>query len=161
MELHCIIQQQSHCGKTMTSGHVMKVVALIVYYSISWTLSSLVSQSFLLEINAECIDILYHRSPMTESWDSWNFFSFLDFRLKIEMFMNEKSKAVAEHNDEMQLWDLPLLYDIKLQGQLKLISYMSEAVRAFQMKKIFWKHLENIKTYVIFLPVICFTRMDQ
>jgi hypothetical protein len=60
---------------------------------------------------------------------------------------------VAELSDEKWLYDLAFLCDIshhvhdlntKLQGQ-KLISDMSGAVRAFEMKlKLFWKQLENI-----------------
>jgi hypothetical protein len=48
---------------------------------------------------------------------------FLASRLRIEIFMNNKGKVVAEHMDEKWLWDLALLCDIshhlnkKLQGQ--------------------------------------------
>jgi hypothetical protein len=64
--------------------------------------------------------------------------------------MNEKDKVVAELSDENWPWDLALLCDIshhindlntKVQGQQTHFG----AVRTFEMKKLFWKQLENAK----------------
>jgi hypothetical protein len=68
------------------------------------------------------------------------------------MFLNEKGKVVIELCDEKWLWNFALLCDIshylndlntKLKDQQKLISDMSRAARAFEMKP-FWKQLENV-----------------
>jgi hypothetical protein len=108
-----------------------------------------------------------YRSPTAESWESVE--TFVSLRLKIEMFKKEKSKVVAELSDEKWLWNLALLCDIshhvndlniKLQAQQRPISDMFWAVKGSEMKlKLFWKLQENVN--VIFLPVICFIRIDQ
>jgi hypothetical protein len=46
-------------------------------------------------------NLLPFRNPIAESWDS--VYTFLDLRLKVQIFMNEESKIVVELDDKSVL----------------------------------------------------------
>jgi hypothetical protein len=168
MELLCIIHQQSLCGKTLKSEHVMKVVVSIMKLIWSHGLYRRQFQSFFVGNWCwiwECI--VTYRSLMAESWDSFE--TYFSFETRNRNIHEWEGKVVAELTDEKWLWDLAPQCDIshqihdlntRIQGQKKLISDIFRAVRAFKMKlKLLWK--QKMLTCVILLHVICFIRMDQ
>jgi len=83
MELHYLIHQQSPCGKTLKSLNVL------------WKLWCLLWTS--LFVGNWCwmwVLLIAYGNPMPESLDGVEIF--LDLRLEVEMFRNEKRKVVAE-----------------------------------------------------------------
>ncbi|KAF0759662.1 general transcription factor II-I repeat domain-containing protein 2B-like [Aphis craccivora] len=58
--LHCIIHQQSLCGKIMNLEHVMNIVTKTVNFIRSHGLKHRQFIEFLNEIESEHKDVLYH-----------------------------------------------------------------------------------------------------
>lgn len=89
INIHCIIHQQALCGKIIGLEHVMSVVTKAVNFIRSHGLTHRQFQSFLLEIEAEYNDVVYHNHVR---WLSRGkvLKRFFDLRKEIEMFMIDK-----------------------------------------------------------------------
>jgi len=99
INIHCIIHQQALCGKVIGLEHVMSVVTKAVNFIRSHGLTHRQFQSFLLEIEAEYNDVVYHNHVR---WLSRGKFlkRFFDLRKEIEMFMIDKGKQILELKDD-------------------------------------------------------------
>lgn len=146
--LHCIIHQQSLCGKIMNLEHVMKVVTKTVNFIRSHGLKHRQFIEFLNEIESEHKDVLYHNQVR---WLSRGkvLKRFFDLRREIQIFMIEKNKPVEEFENEEWMWDLAFLTDIsahlnelnlKLQKQSKTIFELISDVKSFEIKLQLFKN---------------------
>ncbi|KAL4143577.1 hypothetical protein QTP88_005895 [Uroleucon formosanum] len=152
INIHCIIHQQALCGKVIGLEHVMSVVTKAVNFIRSHGLTHRQFQSFLLEIEAEYNDVVYHNHVR---WLSRGkvLKRFFDLRKEIEMFMIDKGKPILELKDDNWLWDLAFLTDVtthlnilnlKLQGPGKFIFDMYNSIKAFDAKlKLFINQIER------------------
>lgn len=152
MQLHCIIHQQSLCGKILNLDSVMKIIVQTVNYIRRYGLNHRQFQNFLLEVEAEYGDVLYHSEVR---WLSRGKIlkRFFELRQEIKMFMYEKLKPVSELSDSSWLWDFAFLTDItehlnslnlKLQGKGKLACDLFFDVRSFEAKlHLFRKQLSE------------------
>ncbi|XP_044730447.1 general transcription factor II-I repeat domain-containing protein 2A-like [Chrysoperla carnea] len=60
LDIHCIIHQQNLCGKILNLDHVMKVVTKSVNLIRSYSTNHRIFKEFLLQIEAEYGDVVYH-----------------------------------------------------------------------------------------------------
>jgi hypothetical protein len=146
---HCIIHQQTLCGKALKLEHVMKPVVKIVNYIRSRGLTHRQFKSFLEEVDAEYGDLLYHsevrwlsRGKLLER--------FFAIRNDIEAFFRENAcqksgivDAVALFASHEWMFDLAFLVDltrhlnilnITLQRRNQLVTDMIDCICAFRQK---------------------------
>ncbi|CAI6372756.1 unnamed protein product [Macrosiphum euphorbiae] len=146
--LHCIIHQQSLCGKIMNLEHVMNIVTKTVNFIRSHGLKHRQFIEFLNEIESEHKDVLYHNQVR---WLSRGkvLKRFFDLRQEIQIFMIEKNKPVEEFENEQWMYDLAFLTDIsahlnelnlKLQKQSKTIFELISDVKSFEIKLQLFKN---------------------
>jgi hypothetical protein len=121
----------------MNLESVMNTVASTVNFIRRSALNHRQSQQFLLEVEAEYGDMLYHTEIM---WLSRGKLlkHFFDLRHKIEIFLTEKQKLHEKLSDPEWLWDLAFLADItdhvndlntRLQGKGRLVCDMFSDVK--------------------------------
>ena len=148
MQFHCIIHQQSLCGKFLNANLVMDVVISTINFIRKNGLNHRQFQTFLQTIEAEYGDVLYHTEVR---WMSrGNVLNrFFDLRYEIAIFMNDKLKPVFELSDPGWLWSLAFLTDIcvhlntlnkKLQGRDLLINDLLYNVKSFETKLELFKN---------------------
>ncbi|KAL4104099.1 hypothetical protein QTP88_019412 [Uroleucon formosanum] len=146
--LHCIIHQQSLCGKIMNLEHVMNIVTKTVNFIRSHGLKHRQFIEFLNEIESEHKDVLYHNQVR---WLSRGkvLKRFFGLRREIQIFMIEKNKPVEEFENEQWMYDLTFLTDIsahlnelnlKLQKQSKTIFELISDVKSFEIKLQLFKN---------------------
>jgi hypothetical protein len=150
--IHCIIHLEVLCCKTLEMKNVMDVVVKIVNFIRSRGLHHRQFKAFLLEIEAEDRDVIYHNSVrwLSRAKVLTRFFALFE---EIEIFLVEKSFDVPELSDPKWLWDLAFLTDIcnhcnflnlKLQTPGKFIYETLNDVSAFQRKlNLFIRHIEQ------------------
>ena len=140
--VHCLIHQQSLCGKVLKMDSVMKVVVSCVTFIRAKALNHPQFQDFLSDLDAAYGDVLYHteirwlsRGKVLE-----RFYNLLP---EINEFLLTKGKVVPELIDPEWKWHLAFLTDItqlmnslnlQLQGEGKLICDMFSHVKAFEVK---------------------------
>ncbi|XP_070398336.1 general transcription factor II-I repeat domain-containing protein 2 [Nothobranchius furzeri] len=152
IKLHCFILQEVLCAKYMKYDNVMKPVIKAINYICSKTLCHRQFQQFLLDIQAEYEDVLYHSDVRWLSRGSalQHFFS---LREEIGQFLTKKGQPMPQLNDPVWLADLGFLVDImrhlnalntSLQGQNAVVSQLYSHIKAFQTKLLlFQRHLSQ------------------
>ena len=90
--LHCIIHQQSLCGKCLDMSEVVKPVISVVNFIRSTGLNHRQFREFIEEIREN--DLPYHTAVRWLSWEKY-FSAFLNFE-QISIFSNEKHRPLTE-----------------------------------------------------------------
>lgn len=148
IKLHCIIYQQAVCAKHLKFDHVMKPVVNAINSIRSKAPHHRRFQQFLLDIQAEYRDVIYHNDVRWLSRGSA--MRFCSLREKIERFLGKKGHPMEELSDPVWLADLAFLVDITkhlnalniyLQGQDAAVSQLYAHIKAFGTKlQLFQKH---------------------
>ena len=152
MKLHCIIHQQVLCAKCLPFDHVMKPVVKNINFIRSKALNHRQFQQFLLDMDAEYGDVLYHTDVRWLSRGNalQRFFS---LRKEIGIFLADKGQPMEELSDPVWLSDFAFLVDItkhlnelntNLQGKDAVVSQLYAHIKAFGNKlKLFDRHLSQ------------------
>ncbi|UYV75067.1 EPM2AIP1 [Cordylochernes scorpioides] len=107
--LHCIIHQQSLCGKCLDMSDVLKPVISTVNFIRSFGLNHRQFRQFIAEIGET--DLPYHTAVC---WLSCGkvLQRFFEFRAVIEIFLNEKHRPLTELQNNAWLWKLAFYVDL-------------------------------------------------
>ena len=163
---HCIIHQESLCGKALKIEHVMSTIARVVNLIRAKGFNYRQFKSFLEEIGSEYRDVPYHTEVRWLSRGKVLNRCFRCFKLceKICQFMESKGKDATELRDERFLCELVFLCDIlshldvlnlQLQGWGRVITDMYAAVRVFKTKLCLWETRCCKETWAIFRVAKC------
>ncbi|XP_039206569.1 general transcription factor II-I repeat domain-containing protein 2A-like [Crotalus tigris] len=144
---HCIIHQETLCGKALKMEHVMHTVTQTVNFIRARGLNHHQFKSFLEDINSELGDLPYHTEVR---WLSRGkvLNRFFELHVEICQFIETKGKDSTALRDEKWLCELAFLCDItnylcalnlQLQGRDRVITDMYDAVKAFQVKLHLWE----------------------
>ena len=139
---HCIIHQESLCGKALKMEHVMSIITRAVNFIGARGLNHRQFKSFLAELNSDYGDLPYHTEVR---WLSQGkvLERFFELREEICEFMETKGKDTSELRNKTFLCDVAFLCDItshlnalnlQLQGRGRIITDMYATVRAFKTK---------------------------
>lgn len=139
---HCIIHQESLCGKALKMEHVMSTITRAVNFIRAKGLNHRQFKAFLGELDTEYGDLPYHTEVR---WLSRGKVLQRCFELREEicLFMESKGKDTTELRDETFLCEMAFLCDIashlnvmnlQLQGRGRVISDMYSTVKAFKTK---------------------------
>lgn len=163
IKLHCIIHQQALCAKHLKFDHVMKPVVKAINSIRSKALYHRQFRQFLLDIQAEYGDVIYHNDVRWLSRGSaiQRFFS---LREEIGIFLGEKGQPMEELTDPVWLTDLAFLVDItkhlnalnvNLQGQDAVVSQLYAHIKAFGTKlQLFQRHLSQTEPCTAHFPAL-------
>ncbi|KAK0143094.1 General transcription factor II-I repeat domain-containing protein 2B [Merluccius polli] len=163
VKLHCIIHQQVLCAKCVKFEHVMQPVVKTINFIRSKALHHRQFQRFLLDIDAEYGDVIYHTDVRWLSRGSalQRFFS---LRREIGQFLAEKGKPMQELSDPVWLADLAFLVDItkhlnvlniSLQGKDAVVSQLFAHIKAFGSKlQLFQRHLSQREPSTAHFPAL-------
>jgi hypothetical protein len=153
---HCIIHQESLCGKKLKMAHVMDIVKKTVNFLRSHSLNHREFVSLLEECENQYKEIPYHTEIrwLSRGQVLKRFFLLLE---PIKTFMISKNKPINELDDQFWIMDLAFLTDItehlnflnkELQGPNKLITDMYESINVFKVKLDLWgKQLKEGNLY--------------
>ncbi|KAI6648708.1 General transcription factor II-I repeat domain-containing protein 2 [Oopsacas minuta] len=151
LSLHCIIHQESLCGKSLKYQNVMDVVVKVINFIRSKGLNHRQFRTLLKELDSQYGDILYHcevrwlsRGRVLQRFNDL----FTEIRIFIiEKDANLKTKngehVIEQMNNKNWLFDFACLSDItghlndlniRLQGRGKFISQLWSHVRSFMEK---------------------------
>ena len=108
---HCITHQQVLCAKCVKCEHVMQPVVITINFIRSKSLHHRQFQRFLLDIDAEYGDVIYHTDVRWLSRGS-ALQCFFSLRREIGQFLAEKGKPMQELSDPVWLGDVAFLVDI-------------------------------------------------
>ncbi|XP_053541156.1 general transcription factor II-I repeat domain-containing protein 2B-like [Ictalurus punctatus] len=144
---HCIIHQESLCGKVLKMEHVMSTVTQTVNFIRAKGLNPRQFQSFMREIDSKFGDLPYHTEVR---WLSRGkvLKSVFELGEEICQFLDSKGKDSTLLRDEKWKCELAFLADItsylsvlnlQLQGWDRMITDMYDAVKAFQVKLRLWE----------------------
>lgn len=144
---HCIIHQESLCGKALKMEHVMSTITRAVNFIRAKGLNHRQFKAFLSELEAEHGDLPYHTEVR---WLSQGKVLQRCFELREEicLFLDSKGKDATQLRDEGFLCEMTFLCDItshlnvmnlQLQGRGRVISDMYSTVKAFQTKLTLWE----------------------
>uniref|UniRef100_A0A3P9MHA2 SPIN-DOC-like zinc-finger domain-containing protein n=1 Tax=Oryzias latipes TaxID=8090 RepID=A0A3P9MHA2_ORYLA len=150
IKLHCIIHQEVLCAKHLKYEHVMKPVITAINSIRSKARCHHQFQQYLLDIQAEYGDVVYHSDVRWLSRGSaLHHFYFL--KEEIGQFLASKGQPMPELSDPVWLADLAFLVDItrhlnalntSLQGENAAVSQLYSHIKAFGTKlQLFQKHL--------------------
>lgn len=161
IQLHCIIHQQVLCAKHLKYDHVMKLVIKAINYIRSKALCHRQFQQFLLDIQAEHGDVVYHTDVRWLSRGS-ALQRFYSLREEIRQFLAKKGQPMPELSDPVWLADFGFLVDItrhlnvlntNLQGQNAMVSQLYSHIKAFQTKLLlFQRHLSQTQPNTTHFP---------
>lgn len=161
IKLHCIIHQEVLCAKHLKYDHVMKPVIKAINYIRSKALCHRQFQQFLLDIQAEYGDVIYHNDVRWLSRGS-ALQRFYSLREEIGQFLAKKGQPMPELSDPVWLADLGFLVDItrhlnalntSLQGQNAMVSQLYSHIKAFRTKLLlFQKHLSQAQPNTTHFP---------
>ncbi|GFR29127.1 general transcription factor II-I repeat domain-containing protein 2B [Trichonephila clavata] len=157
--LHCIIHQQSLCGKCLDMSEVLKPVISTVNFITSFGLNH---QQFIEEIGEN--DLPYHTAVR---WLSCGkvLQRFFELRAVIEIFLNEKHRPLTELQNNAWLWKLAFYVDLtkhvnelnlRLQGENQHLPDLYTNIKSFRKKLILFqsqlrsKCFSHFKTSEIF-----------
>lgn len=155
VKLHCIIHQQVLCATCLKFDHVVKPVVKTINLICSKALYHRQFQQFLLDIEAEYGDVIYHNDVRWLSRGSalQRFFS---LKGEIGQFLAEKGQPMQELSDAIWLADLASLVDItkhlnalniSLQGKDAVVSQLYTHIKAFGTKlQLFQRHLSQTES---------------
>ncbi|UYV64114.1 K02A2.6-like, partial [Cordylochernes scorpioides] len=121
--LHCIIHQQSLCGKCLDMSDVLKPVISTVNFIRSFGLNHRQFRQFIAEIGET--DLPYHTAVR---WLSCGkvLQRFFELRAVIEIFLNEKHRPLTELQNKAWLWnhitetEFPIDFAIETLSALKI-----------------------------------------
>lgn len=144
---HCIIHQESLCGKALKMEHVMSTITRAVNFIRARGLNHRQFKAFLGELDTEYGDLPYHTEVR---WLSQGKVLQRCFELREEicLFMESKGKDTTELRDETFLCEMAFLCDItshlnvmnlQLQGRGRVITDMYSTVQAFKTKLSLWE----------------------
>ncbi|KAK7888727.1 hypothetical protein WMY93_024287 [Mugilogobius chulae] len=144
---HCIIHQETLCGKVLGMEHVMNTVTQTVNFIRARGLNHRQFQSFLEEIQSEYNDVPYHTEVrwLSRGKVLERFFYLLD---DICQFLETKEKDTARLRDVKWRCELAFLCDVtnhlsalnlQLQGRGRTVTDMYDSVRAFKVKLNLWE----------------------
>ena len=111
IKLHCIIHQQVLCAKHLKYDHVMKLVIKAINYIRSRALCHHQFQQFLLDIQDEYGDVVYHNDVRWLSQGS-ALQRFYSLRKEIGQFLAKKGQPVPALSVPVWLADFGFLVDI-------------------------------------------------
>ncbi|UYV64743.1 EPM2AIP1 [Cordylochernes scorpioides] len=160
--LHCIIHQQSLCGKCLDMSDVLKPVISTVNFIRSFGLNHRQFRQFIAEIGET--DLPYHTAVR---WLSCGkvLQRFFELRAVIEIFLNEKHRPHTELQNNAWLWKLAFYVDLtkhvnelnlRLQGENQHLPDLYTNIKSFRMKLILFqsqlrsKCFSHFKTCEIF-----------
>jgi len=160
IKLHCIIHQQALCAKHLKFDPVMKPVVKAINSIRSKALYHRQFQQFLLDIQAEYGDVIYHNDVRWLSRGS-ALQRFFALREEIGQFLSEKGQPMEEPSDPVWLADLALLVDItkhlnvNLQGRDAVVSQLYAHIKAFGTKlQLFQRHLSQTEPCTAHFPAL-------
>ncbi|XP_063735205.1 general transcription factor II-I repeat domain-containing protein 2-like [Eleginops maclovinus] len=144
---HCIIHQESLCGKALNMEHVMSIITRAVNFIRARGLNHRQFKSFLAELNSDYGDLPYHTEVR---WLSQGkvLERFFELREEICEFMESKGKDKSELRNKKFLCEVAILCDItshlnalnlQLQGPGRVITDMYATVRAFKTQLRLWE----------------------
>nr|XP_061800942.1 general transcription factor II-I repeat domain-containing protein 2-like [Nerophis lumbriciformis] len=144
---HCIIHQESLCGKALKMEHVMSTITRAVNIIRAKGLNHRQFKAFLSELETEHGDLPYHNEVR---WLSQGKVLQRCFELREEicLFLDSKGKDTTQLRDETFLCEMAFLCDItthlnamnlQLQGRGRVISDMYSTVKAFKTKLTLWE----------------------
>ncbi|XP_074488096.1 general transcription factor II-I repeat domain-containing protein 2-like [Sebastes fasciatus] len=144
---HCIIHQESLCGKALKMEHVMSTITRAVNFIRARGLNHRQFKSFLEELGSEYGDLPYHTEVR---WLSQGKVLKRCFELHEEIcqFMESKGRDTTELRDKKLRCEVAFLCDItshlnalnlQLQGRGHVITEMYATVRAFKTKLRLWE----------------------
>ncbi len=110
IKLHCIIHQQVLSAKHLKFDHVIKRVVKTINFIHSKALHHHQFQQFLLDIQAEDGDVVYHTDVRWLSQGS-TLQRFFSLREEIGQFLTNKEQPMQELSDTVWLADLAFLVD--------------------------------------------------
>ena len=152
LSIHCIIHQQSLCGKHLDISCVLKPVTSVVNFIRNHGLNHRLFQAFLEEIDSDFCDLPYYTAVR---WLSCGkvLLRFYNLRREIDLFLTEQNRADPLFSDPSWLSKLSFLVDItshmnelnlKLQGKENLICELYRNITAFRRKlSLFEAQLEG------------------
>ncbi|UYV73039.1 EPM2AIP1, partial [Cordylochernes scorpioides] len=160
--LHCIIHQQSLCGKCLDMSDVLKPVISTVNFIRSFGLNHRQFRQFIAEIGET--DLPYHTAVR---WLSCGkvLQRFFELRAVIEIFLNEKHRPLTELQNNAWLWKLAFYVDLtkhvnelnlRLKGENQHLPDLYTNIKSFRMKLILFqsqlrsKCFSHFKTCEIF-----------
>ncbi|UYV72726.1 EPM2AIP1 [Cordylochernes scorpioides] len=160
--LHCIIHQQSLCGKCLDMSDVLKPVISTVNFIRSFGLNHRQFRQFIAEIGET--ELPYHTAVR---WLSCGkvLQRFFELRAVIEIFLNEKHRPLTELQNNAWLWKLAFYVDLtkyvnelnlRLQGENQHLPDLYTNIKSFRMKLILFqsqlrsKCFSHFKTCEIF-----------
>ena len=163
IKLHCIIHQQALCAKHLKFDHVMKPVVKAINSIRSKALYHRQFQQFLLDIQAEYGDVIYHNDVRWLSRGS-ALQRFFALREEIGQFLSEKGQPMEELSDPVWLADLAFLVDItkhlnalnvNLQGRDAVVSQLYAHIKTFGTKlQLFQRHLSQTEPCTAHFPAL-------
>ncbi|XP_072891523.1 general transcription factor II-I repeat domain-containing protein 2-like [Hemitrygon akajei] len=144
---HCIIHQESLCGKALKMEHIMSTIRRAVNFIRAKGLNHREFKTFLEELGSEYNDLPYHTEVR---WLSQGKVLKRCFGLREEIcqFMESKGKDTTELRGKKLLCEMAFLCDItshlnalnlQLQGWGRVVTDMYAAVRAFKTKLRLWE----------------------
>uniref|UniRef100_A0A3B3IFR8 Uncharacterized protein n=1 Tax=Oryzias latipes TaxID=8090 RepID=A0A3B3IFR8_ORYLA len=144
---HCIIHQESLCGKALKMEHVMSTITRAVNLIRARGLNHRQFKAFLGELDTEYGELPYHTEVR---WLSQGKVLQRCFELRegICLFIVNKGKDTTELRDETFLCEMAFLCDItshlnvmnlQLQGRGRVISDMYSTVQVFKTKLSLWE----------------------
>ncbi|UYV84568.1 EPM2AIP1, partial [Cordylochernes scorpioides] len=159
---HCIIHQQSLCGKCLDMSDVLKPVISTVNFIRSFGLNHRQFRQFIAEIGET--DLPYNTAVR---WLSCGkvLQRFFELRAVIEIFLNEKHRPLTELQNNAWLWKLAFYVDLtkhvnelnlRLQGENQHLPDLYTNIKSFRMKLILFqsqlrsKCFSHFKTCEIF-----------
>ncbi|XP_058022331.1 general transcription factor II-I repeat domain-containing protein 2-like [Ahaetulla prasina] len=144
---HCIIQQETLCGKALKMGHIISTVTQTINFIRANGLHHGQFKSFFEEIHSELGDLPCQAEVQ---WLSQGkaLLRFFELRMEICQFVESKGKDSTVLRDEKWLCELAFLCDVtthlaalklQLQGRDLVIPDMYNAVKGFQVKLRLWE----------------------
>lgn len=144
---HCIIHQESLCGKALKMKDVMSTITCAVNFIRAKGLNHRQFKSFLSDLETEHGDLPYHTEVR---WLSQGKVLHRCFELREEicLFLDSKGKDTTQLRDKRFLCEMAFLCDItshlnainlQLQGRARVISEMYTTVKTFQTKLTLWE----------------------
>ncbi|UYV63240.1 EPM2AIP1 [Cordylochernes scorpioides] len=151
--LHCIIHQQSLCGKCLDMSDVLKPVISTVNFIRSFGLNHRQFRQFIAEIGET--DLPYHTAVR---WLSCGkvLQRFFELRAVIEFFFNEKHRPLTELQNNAWLWKLAFYVyltkhvnelNLRLQGENQHLPDLYTNIKSFRMKLILFQ--SQLRNYLL------------
>ena len=146
ISVHCILHQEALCSKSLQMKEVMDLVVKTVNFIRSHGLNHRQFKSFLVDMDSEYGELLYHTEVR---WLSRGkvLKRFFALRNEISLFMKMKNKAIPLLDDPTFQCSLAFLTDVthhvnelnvKLQGRNQIITQMYDHVKSFKVKLGLW-----------------------